>query len=60
MIDLATFLGVLVLLGFGAWWVATLDELVTGWMAGRPLGRVALQRPPCSSSNRMRPSARIF
>ncbi|MES1942280.1 NADH-quinone oxidoreductase subunit H 1 [Salinisphaera sp. T5B8] len=43
MIDLATFLGVLVLLGFGAWWVATLDELVTGWMAGRPLGRVAVR-----------------
>ncbi|MES1951875.1 NADH-quinone oxidoreductase subunit H 1 [Salinisphaera sp. S4-8] len=43
MIALATFLGVLVLLGFGAWWVAALDGLVTGWMAGRPLARVAVR-----------------
>lgn len=43
MIALATFLGVLVLLGFGAWWVVTLDGLVTGWMAGRPLGPVAVR-----------------
>lgn len=43
MIGLATFLGVLALLGFGAWWVVALDELVSGWMAGRPLGRIAVR-----------------
>ncbi|WP_111748496.1 NADH-quinone oxidoreductase subunit H [Salinisphaera orenii] len=38
MTALATFIGVLALLGLGAWWVAILDELVADRVARRPLG----------------------
>lgn len=43
MLMLASFVGVLALLGLGAWWVAALDGLVAARMAGRPSGGAAVR-----------------